>query len=67
MIIKSPGIPDEIQIINESKKLNIPLVSEIEFSSWFTNSPILAITGSNGKTTTTSLLHQIVKVLVTMQ
>ena len=61
LIIKSPGIPDKIQIINESKKLNIPLVSEIEFSSWFTNSPILAITGSNGKTTTTSLLHQIVK------
>ena len=37
---------------------NIPIVSEIEFASWFTNSPIIGITGSNGKTTTTHILNQ---------
>ena len=61
IIIISPGISDKIDIVQKGKKLQIPIVSEIEFSSWFTTSPILAITGSNGKTTTTSLLHKMVK------
>ncbi|SVD18744.1 uncharacterized protein METZ01_LOCUS371598, partial [marine metagenome] len=57
LIIISPGIPDSISIINDCKCNNIPIVSEIEFGSWFTESPILALTGSNGKTTTVNLLH----------
>ena len=57
LIIISPGIPDSISIINDCKCANIPIVSEIEFASWFTASPILALTGSNGKTTTINLLY----------
>lgn len=57
LIIISPGISDEIPIIKSCKQQHIPIVSEIEFASWFTKSPIIAITGSNGKTTTTNLLH----------
>jgi len=58
LIIISPGIPNDINIVNNCKKENIPIVSEIEFASWFTDSPILALTGSNGKTTTINLLHK---------
>lgn len=61
LIIISPGISDKIEIVQKCKSLQIPIVSEIEFSSWFTSDPILAITGSNGKTTTTSLLHKIIQ------
>ena len=57
LVIISPGIPDSIPIITDCKSENIPIVSEIEFASWFTGSPILALTGSNGKTTTVNLLH----------
>jgi len=61
ILIISPGISDKIEIIRKCKSLQIPIVSEIEFSSWFTTSPILAITGSNGKTTTSSLLYKMVE------
>ena len=57
LVIISPGIPDSIPIITDCKSENIPIVSEIEFAFWFTTSPILALTGSNGKTTTVNLLH----------
>ena len=57
LVIISPGIPDSIPIITDCKCNNIPIVSEIEFAFWFTTSPILALTGSNGKTTTVNLLH----------
>ena len=55
-IIKSPGIPKKAVIINQIKKVGIPIISEIEFASKFTDKKIIAITGSNGKTTTTSLI-----------
>ena len=58
LLILSPGIPDNIPIIQKCRGENIPIVSEIEFASWFTESPILALTGSNGKTTTVNLLHE---------
>ena len=58
LIVISPGVPDSIPIIQECREQNIPTVSEIEFASWFTTSPILALTGSNGKTTTVHLLHE---------
>ena len=58
LLILSPGIPDNIPIIQKCRGGNIPIVSEIEFASWFTESPILALTGSNGKTTTVNLLHE---------
>jgi len=58
-IVVSPGISSEISIIKKAQKLEIPIISEIEFASWFTNSNILAVTGSNGKSTTVSMIHQI--------
>ncbi len=58
ILIKSPGITNDLPIIKECESQNIPIISEIEFASWFTSSPILAITGSNGKTTTVNLLHE---------
>ena len=58
-VVKSPGIPDSSQVIKSYKKDNINVISEIEFASMHTDSEIIAITGSNGKTTTTLLTHQI--------
>ncbi len=60
-VIKSPGIPDSIELIKKIKDKNIPVISEIEFAYRYTKSKIIAITGSNGKTTTASLLYFILK------
>jgi UDP-N-acetylmuramoylalanine--D-glutamate ligase len=53
VIIKSPGIPEHMPLIQEIRKRKIPVWSEIEFAFQYTQSPILAITGTNGKTTVT--------------
>ena len=55
-VILSPGIPTASPIVTELNLRDIPVYSEIEAASWFTESPIIAVTGSNGKTTTTSLI-----------
>ena len=60
-IMKSPGIPDKADIIKKAREKHIPIISEIEFASQYTQSIIVAITGSNGKTTTTLLTHHIFK------
>lgn len=60
-IIKSPGIPDTVEIIKKAKEKGIEVISEIEFAYRYTKGKIIAITGSNGKTTTTSLLYHILK------
>lgn len=60
-IVKSPGIPKKADIIFKANQKGIRLSSEIEFASEFTNAKIIAITGSNGKTTTTSLIYHILK------
>jgi len=60
-IVKSPGIPDNVPLIKKAVAKNIPLVSEIEFAYEYTNAKIIAITGSNGKTTTTTLIYDILK------
>ena len=59
--IISPGVSAKSIIIKEAFNHNIPIVSEIEFASWFTKFPIIGITGSNGKTTTTYILNQMFK------
>lgn len=59
LIVKSPGIPENAAIIQKALNTGIPVISEIEFASRFTEQCIIAITGTNGKTTTTSLLHHI--------
>ena len=58
-IIKSPGIPDNADIIKKALDKNISVVSEIEFASRYTDAFTICITGSNGKTTTTKLTHHI--------
>ena len=60
-VIKSPGISDKSDIVQLIKKKNIPIISEIEFAGRYTNSFNICITGSNGKTTTTSLLHHMLR------
>ncbi|MGB1020823.1 MAG: UDP-N-acetylmuramoyl-L-alanine--D-glutamate ligase [Flavobacteriaceae bacterium] len=60
-IIKSPGIPNNVKLIQDLRAKNRTLLSEIEFASRFTNATIIAITGSNGKTTTTMLTYSILK------
>jgi UDP-N-acetylmuramoylalanine--D-glutamate ligase len=60
-IIKSPGIPDNSEIIQYLKNINKPIISEIEFASRYTNAKKVCITGSNGKTTTTMLIYHILK------
>ncbi|WP_298346764.1 UDP-N-acetylmuramoyl-L-alanine--D-glutamate ligase [uncultured Algibacter sp.] len=61
IIMKSPGIPDKIDLIKQIRKQGILVVSEIEFASKFTDATIIGITGSNGKTTTATLAHHILK------
>ena len=58
-VIKSPGIPDKVELIKKLKSLNIPVISEIEFAGRYTNAKKICITGSNGKTTTTLLTYHI--------
>lgn len=60
-VIKSPGIADETPIVQKIIANNISVLSEIEFASRFTNAKMICITGSNGKTTTTSLIYYILR------
>ena len=58
-IIKSPGIPDTAPMVAKTIAAGIPIISEIEFAGRYTTSTMVCITGSNGKTTTTSLIYHI--------
>jgi len=61
VLIKSPGIPNTAPLIVQARAKGIPVISEIEFASYYTKAKIVGITGSNGKTTTTMLTHHIFK------
>ena len=61
LVVKSPGIPDTIALLDYYRKNGIEIISEIEFAYRYTQSYIIAITGSNGKTTTSLLLYHILK------
>ncbi len=61
LVVKSPGIPDKAPIIKHLHERGIPVISEIEFASRYTNAKMICITGSNGKTTTTLLTYDIFK------
>lgn len=61
LVIKSPGIPDKAPIIKKLKEKQVPIVAEIEFASIYTTAKTVCITGSNGKTTTTTLTYEIMK------
>lgn len=59
LVVKSPGIPLDAPIIRAVQSKNISVISEIEFAGMYTDSRMVCITGSNGKTTTTMLIHHI--------
>ena len=61
IIMKSPGIPDKAPLVKQIREQGILVVSEIEFASKYTNATLVGITGSNGKTTTATLTHHILK------
>ena len=61
VVMKSPGIPDNAPIVIKLREKGIQVISEIEFASQFTEATIIGITGSNGKTTTASLVFEILK------
>ena len=60
-VVKSPGIPCDAPLILKLREKQIPVISEIEFAGRYTNAKMICITGSNGKTTTTSLIYHILK------
>ena len=60
-VMKSPGISPKNYLLDKLKSLKIPIVSEIEFASKYTDATLIGITGSNGKTTTAMLTHHILK------
>ena len=60
-VIKSPGIPDTATIIKQLTNNQTQIISEIEFASKFTDANIIGVTGSNGKTTTTTIIYEILK------
>ena len=61
LVIKSPGIPPQVPVVQQLIAADIPVIDEIEFASRFTNAKIIAITGTNGKTTTTLLTYHLLK------
>ena len=58
-VVVSPGIPENVEIIKKIRAADLPIYSEIEVTSWFIEAPIIAVTGSNGKTTTVNLIHHL--------
>jgi UDP-N-acetylmuramoylalanine--D-glutamate ligase len=60
-VVVSPGIPEKVDIIQKIRARKIPIYSEIEVTSWFIDAPIIAVTGSNGKTTTVNLIHHLLR------
>ena len=61
LVMKSPGIPDSVNLVKVLREKGISVISEIEFASKYTNGVIVGVTGSNGKTTTTMLVNHILE------
>ncbi len=61
-VIKSPGIPEKAPVVKALREKKIPIHSEIEFASRYTKARFVAITGTNGKTTTTLLTYHLLKI-----
>jgi UDP-N-acetylmuramoylalanine--D-glutamate ligase len=60
-VVKSPGIPEKAPVIQALREKKIPIISEIEFAARYTEARFIAITGTNGKTTTTLLTYHLLK------
>lgn len=63
MIVKNPGIPYHVPLIQAALAADIPIVTDVELASWFNPGRFIGITGSNGKTTTTQLIYNIFKLV----
>ena len=61
VVVKSPGIPDTVPIVQELINSNVPVISEIEFAGRYDKSKKICVTGSNGKTTTASIIYFLLK------
>jgi UDP-N-acetylmuramoylalanine--D-glutamate ligase len=61
LVVVSPGVPNDLAIFEEARKRDITVISELELGYWFAKAPIIAVTGTNGKTTTTTLIGEILK------
>lgn len=61
LVMKSPGIPDKVALVQKLVALQVPVISEIEFATKYTDATIIGVTGSNGKTTTTMMVNYILK------
>jgi len=61
IVMKSPGIPEDVSVIKKIRAAKIPIVSEIEFASKNTSAKMIGITGSNGKTTTALMIYDLLK------
>ncbi len=66
-IVKNPGIPYQVEFIQVAQDKNIPIITDVELAYWANNSQIIGITGSNGKTTTTQLIFELLEELETHQ
>jgi len=60
-VVSSPGVPPDNALLVDAQKRNIPVISEIELAYWVLKVPVIAVTGTNGKTTTTTLLGEILR------
>ena len=61
LIVLSPGVPADLDVIEEPRRAGVPVIGDLEIASWFLQGEIIAITGSNGKTTTTALTGHILR------
>jgi UDP-N-acetylmuramoylalanine--D-glutamate ligase len=61
IVVVSPAVPSDLPLLMEARRLGIPVIGEVELSSYFLKGPVVAITGSNGKTTTTALTGHLLK------
>ena len=65
-VVKSPGIPDNSNLLMALNQKGIPVISEIEFAGRYTNAKKICITGSNGKTTTTLLIYHMLQKVINL-
>jgi UDP-N-acetylmuramoylalanine--D-glutamate ligase len=60
-VVVSPGVPPDLQLLEDARRRGCPVVAELELAFWYLNVPIVAVTGTNGKTTTTTLVGRILE------